>query len=64
MTDDAALLRALSRFEDRAATILAERGLATSEEADKRILRSNYMLARNRADVFMQMALEIEGQRK
>jgi len=58
---DADLLRTLSRLEDRAATILAERGLACADEADKRILRSNYMLARNRADVFMQMAMEAEN---
>jgi inactivated superfamily I helicase len=55
---EAELLRTLSRFEDRAATILAERGLASTDENDKRILRSNYMLARNRADVFMQMAMD------
>ena len=46
---EAALLRSLSRLEDRAAIILAERGLACADENDKRILRSNYMLARNRA---------------
>ena len=55
------LLRALSRIEDRAAAILAARGLACTDENDKRILRSNYMLARNRADVFMQMAMEADN---
>lgn len=58
---DADLLRALSRIEDRAAAIFAERGLACTDENAKRILRSNYTLARNRADVFMQMAMEVEN---
>lgn len=57
------LLRALSRIEDRAAAILAARGLESTDENDKRILRSNYMLARNRADVFMHMAMKAENGR-
>ena len=59
--DEAELLRALSRIEDKAATILAARGLACTEEGAKRVLRSNYLLARTRADVFMQMAMEAEN---
>ena len=59
--DDATLLRRLSAIEDRLAVKIAERGLATPDAAGKRILRSNWQLARSRADLFMQMAMEAES---
>ena len=59
--DDAALLRRLSAIEDRLAVKFAERCLVTADATGKRILRSNWHLARSRADLFMQMALEAES---
>jgi hypothetical protein len=59
--DDATLLRRLSAIEDRLAVKIAERGLQTPDAAGKRILRSNWHLARSRADLFMQMAMEAES---
>jgi len=59
--DDASLLRRLSAIEDRLAVKIAERGLVTADATGKRILRSNWHLARSRADLFMQMALEAES---
>jgi hypothetical protein len=61
MDDDATLLRRLSAIEDRLAVKIAERGLQTPDAAGKRILRSNWHLARCRADLFMQMAMEAES---
>jgi len=59
--DDATLLRRLSAIEDNLAVKIAERGLVTPDAAGKRILRSNWHLARSRADLFMQMAMEAEN---
>lgn len=60
--DDATLLRRLSAIEDRLAVEIAKRGLATSDNKEaQRILRSNWHLARSRADLFMQMAMEAES---
>jgi len=59
--DDATLLRRLSAIEDRLAVEIAKRGLQTPDAAGKRILRSNWHLARSRADLFMQMAMEAES---
>ena len=59
--DDATILRRLSAIEDRLAVKIAERGLVTPDAAGKRILRSNWHLARSRADLFMQMAMEVES---
>lgn len=61
MESDAALLRRLAGFEDRLAVKIAERGLAVTDQAGKRILRSNWHQARCRADLFMQMAIEAEA---
>jgi len=58
---DAALLRRLSAIEDRLAVKIAERGLVTPDATGKRILRSNWHLARSRADLFMHMAMEAES---
>jgi len=61
MTSDAELLRRLSAFEDRLAVKIAERGMKTPDAEGKRILRSNWTLARARADMFMEMAMDIEA---
>lgn len=58
---DASLLRQLSAIEESMCAKIAERGLKCSDESGQRILRSNWHLARNRADIFMELAMDIEA---
>ena len=58
---DPALLRQLSAIEDAFASHIAKESLATTDESIKKIKRSNWRLANDRANGFMQMALEIEN---
>jgi len=58
---DPTLLRRLSAIEEAMCAKIAERGLQCADENGQRILRSNWQLARNRADIFMELAMDVEA---
>ena len=58
---EADLFRALARAEDEISRRVAERALAATDEAHKRVLRSVWRMAQERAEHFANMAVEASG---